>query len=64
MARWVGWIRRDGRSRWELVAEGESLDECARRLSEWTKRHGLRLANTNEAITAGAVPVIRKGKER
>jgi hypothetical protein len=63
MARWTGWIRRNGRSRWELVAEGETLDECARRLSEWGRRHGVTLANTNEAITAGAPPVIRKERK-
>jgi hypothetical protein len=63
MARFTGWIRRDGRSRWVMVAQGETLDDCARRLSEWTRRHGVTLANTNECITTGAVPVIRKGKE-
>ena len=57
--RWAGWIRRTGRSRWELVAEGESLDEVARRLSAWTRRHRLRLADTNECITGGGYPTVR-----
>jgi hypothetical protein len=60
---WCGWVRRDKRGKWELVTQSDTLDECARRLSEWTRRHGLRLSNVNECITGGAPPATRKGKE-
>jgi hypothetical protein len=51
---WVGWYRLTAASPWQRACEADTLERCAKRLSEATR--GLKLANTNEAITSGTPP--------
>lgn len=38
MSAWLGWLRRDRRHRWELVSDGETIDQCHARLLDVAKR--------------------------
>jgi hypothetical protein len=53
-ARWVGWVRRNRRCRWEPVCEAASLDECCRRLDRIAGRRGI--GQSNQVVTHGFYP--------
>jgi hypothetical protein len=51
--RWVRWAFLGGR--WRRIAEGDSLDECARRMSEFRQQNSP-LPNLAECMTGGGAP--------
>ena len=54
---WVGWFRRSASAtKWELACEGESLEECSRKLNAATK--SLRIKDVNMIMTGGGYPMI------
>jgi hypothetical protein len=61
MPRWTGWYRLTGRSPWQKAAEADTLDECARKLSEATR--GLKLSNGEERAAAEVTPRPRRARQ-
>jgi len=60
---WIGWYRRREGSPWQRGCEGDSLEECSRRLNEVTR--GMKLKSVDMVMTGGAVPTIGiKQKEK
>ena len=51
---WTGWLRMGRDSPWQKVCTGNTLSECARKLTREADKRGVR--DTNTIITGGGVP--------
>lgn len=56
--RWFGWLR--VRGEWQRLVEAESIGAAARKLSALTEGMRPRPPNSDECLTTGAVPDLRR----
>jgi hypothetical protein len=59
--RWVGWFRRREGSPWQRACEGDTLEQCSRRLDEATRK--LNLRSTDYFMTGGHPPPAMPAKK-
>lgn len=56
--RWFGWARLSPSTPWRRLAEGHSLESCARALSRALRQLRLDVPNHRQCLTAGQVPQV------